>query len=272
MLADARRLLIAGCGDLGNRLAARLEGWQVHGLRRNVARLAPGISPVKADLSNPKSLEAAAGRWDAVVYTATPGDRSPQAYRQAYVDGMRELLRRIDTPRLVMVSSTAVFGQDQGEWVDESSPTQRARFNGEILLEAENLAHEAGGLVIRFSGIYGPGRDYLVRQVRAGPVGCRRDPPIWTNRIHSEDCAAALAHLLELARPEPLYLASDAEPAPRWDVLEWLALRLGVEGPFEQADDAGQGKRVRADRLISSGFALQYPDYRAGYEELLQCE
>lgn len=272
MSGATRRLLIAGCGDLGNRLAARLDGWRVHGLRRNTDRLAPGIVPLEADLTNPKSLEAAAGSWDAVVYTATPGDRSPQAYRQAYVDGMRELLRRIDTPRLVMVSSTAVFGQDGGEWVDESSPTAPSRFNGEILLEAENLAHQAGGLVIRFSGIYGPGRDYLVRKVRSGPVGCRRDPPIWTNRIHSEDCAAALAHLLELEHPEPLYLASDAEPAPRWEVLEWLARRLGVDGPFEQDDDAGLGRRVRADRLISSGFALQYPDYRAGYEELLQCE
>ncbi|MEX0915737.1 MAG: SDR family NAD(P)-dependent oxidoreductase [Wenzhouxiangellaceae bacterium] len=272
MSQTPRRLLIAGCGDLGNRLAARLDDWQVHGLRRNTARLAPGIVPLQADLSRPAMLDAAAGYWDAVVYTATPADRTPEAYRQAYVTAMRELIRRIDTPRWIMVSSTAVFGQDQGQWVDESSPTEPARFNGEILLEAERLAGEAGGVVLRFSGIYGPGRDYLVRKVRGGPVGCRRNPPIWTNRIHSEDCAAALAHLLDLEDPEPLYLASDACPAARWEVLEWLAERLGAPGPFEQDDDdTGQGKRIRAERLIATGFALQYPDYRSGYEEVLQC-
>lgn len=265
-----RRLLIAGCGDLGNRLSARLDDWNVHGLRRDVSRLAAGIVPVRADLSDPSTLEAVAGEWDAVVYTATPGERSPAGYRQAYVSGMQTLLARVRARRLIMVSSTAVFGQDDGAWVNEASPTEPQRFNGEILLEAERIAADAGGIVVRFSGIYGPGRDYLVRTVRNGPVACRRDPPIWTNRIHSEDCAAALAHLLELEGPEPLYLASDARPAPRWDVLAWLAERLGVPGPVDAPDDAGQGKRIDANRLFGSGFALQYPDYRAGYEDLLK--
>ena len=270
MPSDERRLLIAGCGDLGNRLAGRLAAWRVNGLRRNVSRLAAGIAPIRADLSDPSTLDAVRGDWDAVIYTATPGERTPEAYRKAYLSGMRALLKRVRAGRLIMVSSTAVFGQDDGSWVNEGSPTDPQRFNGEILLEAEHVAAEAGGVVIRFSGIYGPGREYLVRTVRNGPVECRRDPPVWTNRIHAEDCAAALAHLLEIERPEALYLASDACPAPRWEVLQWLAERLGVPGPVDAADDAGQGKRVDANRLFESGFALQYPDYRTGYEELLQ--
>jgi len=272
MPTTPRRLLIAGCGDLGNRLAARLTGWEVHGLRRNVSKLAAGILPVSADLSEPSTLGAVTGQWDAVIYTATPGERTPEGYRQAYVTGMQQLLKRVRAGRLIMVSSTAVFGQDDGAWVDEASPTEPQRFNGEILLDAERVAADAGGIVIRFSGIYGPGREYLIRTVRNGPVECRREPPIWTNRIHSEDCAAALAHLLELDQPEGLYLASDARPAPRWDVLQWLAERLGVPGPIEAQDDAGQGKRIDANRLFESGFTLQYPDYRAGYGEILKCE
>lgn len=267
-----RHLLIAGCGDLGNRLAGRLTGWQAHGLRRNVSRLAAGIVPVRADLSDPSTLDPVAGDWDAVIYTATPGERTPEGYRQAYVSGMRALLERVRAGRLIMVSSTAVYGQDDGSRVDEDAPTEPQRFNGEILLEAEHVAADAGGTVVRLSGIYGPGREYLIRSLRSGPVECRREPPIWTNRIHSEDCAAALAHLLEIERPEALYLASDACPAPRWEVLRWLAERLGAPGPIEAPDDAGQGKRIDATRLFESGFALQYPDYRAGYEALLQCE
>lgn len=271
MAATKRRLLIAGCGDLGNRLAGRLGEWDVHGLRRNVEQLAPEIVPARADLSDPSTLGLVAGDWDAIVYTATPSERTPEGYRQAYVIGMQTLLKRVRAERLIMVSSTAVFGQDQGEWVDESSATEPQGFNGEILLEAERAAADAGGLVIRFSGIYGPGREYLVRKVANGPVQCRRKPPIWTNRIHAEDCAAALAHVLEIDQPEPLYLASDEHPAARWEVLQWLADRLDAPGPVDVADDAGQGKRVDANRLLESGFALKYRDYRAGYGEMIRC-
>lgn len=272
MHADPPRLLIAGCGDLGQRLARRLEGWRVHGLRRNVSRLAAPIVPLAGDLTRPDSLAAAAGRWDAVVYTATPGEFTPDAYRATYVDGLRALMRHAESPRWIVVSSTAVYGQDAGERVDEDSPTEPRRFNGEILLEAERLAHERGGVAVRFSGIYGPGRDFLIRKLRAGGVACRRDPPVWTNRIHSDDCAAVLAHLVALERPAPVFVASDRCPAPRWEVLEWLAQRLGVPGPEAVDDGGGQGKRVSAERLYASGLALQYPDYRAGYSELLQCE
>jgi len=272
MPGRVRRLLVAGCGDLGNRLPALLPDWEIHGLRRNPGRLAPGIVAHRGDLAEPASLDGVAGDFDAVIYTATPGERTPDGYRQAYVDGMQTLLERVNTPRLVMVSSTAVYGQDGGEWVDETSSTEPARFNGEILLQAERLARAAGGIVVRFSGIYGPGREYLIDKVRSGPVACRRAPPVWTNRIHADDCAAALAHLLGLEAPDALYLASDACPAPRWEVLEWLAGRLGVSGPVEQVDAAGQGKRVCAQRLSATGFALRYPDYRAGYQELVRCD
>lgn len=265
-----QRLLIAGCGDLGNRIPPMLQGWQVCGLRRNVARLGPDIVPFGADLSDPASLDEVAGFWDAVIYTATPAARTPEGYRQAYVDGLRNLTDRIETPRLVMVSSTAVYGQDEGEWVAEDTPPAPKRFNGEILLEAENLAHAAGGIVVRFSGIYGPGREHLMRKVKDGPVACRREPPIWTNRIHADDCATALAHLVELDAPERLYVASDVQPAPRWDVLAWLAERLAAPGPIERQDGAGQGKRVCADRLLATGLELRYPDFRAGYGDILE--
>jgi nucleoside-diphosphate-sugar epimerase len=272
MAASARRLLIAGCGDLGTRLSRRLEGWDIHGLRRDPSRLPAPIRPVAADLNRPSSLETVAGGWDAVVYTATPGEFTPEAYRATYVEGLRALAGRVESPRWIAVSSTAVYGQDAGEWVDESSATEPKRFNGEILLEAERIVGDLGGIVVRFSGIYGPGRDFLIRKLEKGGVTCRREPPIWTNRIHSEDCAATLEHLLTLEAPAPLYVASDRLPAPRWDVLSWLAERIGVAGPREVDDDGGQGKRITAARLFDSGLALQYPDYRVGYEELLECD
>ncbi|GAB4171524.1 MAG: SDR family oxidoreductase [Wenzhouxiangellaceae bacterium] len=265
------RLLIAGCGDLGIRLAARLQGWEVHGLRRRAADLPASVNPVAADLSDPASLAAAAGHWDAVVYSATPDAFEAGAYRRTYVDGLRNLLDRVTTDRLWFISSTAVYAQDQGEWVDEHSPTEPTRFNGRILLEAEQIARAAGGGCVRFSGIYGPGRTRLIDRLRSGPVACKLDPPQWTNRIHIEDCAAVLAHLLETAQMRSVHVASDPAPAPRWEVLSWLAGRLGVPGPVAAHDsDHGQGKRVRSRYLHETGYRFIYPDYRAGYTEIMK--
>ncbi|MFP4209029.1 MAG: SDR family oxidoreductase [Wenzhouxiangella sp.] len=266
-----KRLLIAGCGDLGIRLSRRLrpEDWLIHGLRRHPEQLPAHIQRLRADLQEPASLALVAGHWDAVIYQATPDQRTPEAYRAAYVEGLDNLLAACHSDRLIFVSSTAVYGQDDGSWVDEDSPTAPSAFTGQLLLEAEALCARSGGLSVRFSGIYGPGRDYLIRSLVSGTARCRARPPQWTNRIHAEDCAAVLAHLLDLSEPAPVYCASDALPAPRCEVLDWLAGQLGLPPPDREGQDGGQGKRVANHRLIDSGFVFQYPDYRTGYRELL---
>ena len=251
----------------------RSGSWDATGLRRSPDRLPGSIRPFAADLLDPESLAPLDRDWDAVVYTATPSERSEAGYRAAYLTGLAHLLERIRTPRLVFVSSTAVYGQDDGQWVDERAPTEPDRFNGRILLQAESMARDAGGRVLRLSGIYGPGRERLIRRVREGGLECRREPPVWTNRIHADDAAAALAHLIALGDDadgeSPVWIASDEHPSTRWDVLTWLAGRLGVPGPAETQDRGGQGKRVSSARLRATGFELQYPDFKSGYEALL---
>lgn len=267
-----KRLLIAGCGDIGIRLAGILDhdNWQVAGLRRNTRALPGLIKPVRADLFEPDSLATVAGDWDGVIYQATPGQRDPEAYRRAYVRGMENLLTRVSASRLIFVSSTAVYGQDDGSEVDEDSITDPSAFNGRILLEAEQCALDAGGLVVRFSGIYGPGREYLVNQVRGGKACCREHPPQWTNRIHADDCAGVLNHLLNLDEPKTVYCATDDKPAPRCEVMDWLADRLGVARAKRENDASSvQGKRVLNYRLRASGYDFRYPDFSAGYGALL---
>lgn len=270
----ARRLLIAGCGDLGQRLAHRLAPgqWHITGLRRRPERLAPGIEGLAADLADPVTLAPlATERFDAVVFQATPSAREPDAYYRTYVQGLANLLERVQPERLLFVSSTAVYGQQHGEWVDEQSPTRPAAFNGQILLEAEQLASQCGGIAVRFSGIYGPGRERLIEGVRKGRLRCRQRPPEWTNRIHADDCAGVLAHLLTLPEPAQRYCASDNQPATRCEVLDWLADRLAVARPGREPaqDGAGQGKRVDNRRLRASGYHFAYPDFRHGYGALL---
>ncbi len=266
-----KSLLIAGCGDLGIRLGGRLKesDWRVHGLRRQARQLPDFISAIGAYLLAPGTLAQVPEHWDAIIYQATPGERTPEAYRAAYLDGLGNLLQRVRARRLIFVSSTAVYGQDEGEWVDENSPTEPQGFSGRTLLEAEALAAEHDGLVVRFSGIYGPGREYLIRSLRTGQARCRLKPPQWTNRIHADDCAAVLQHLLTLPEPEAVYCASDSRPAPRCEVLGWLAEQLGLPGPLPDTQSPGQGKRIDNRRLTSSGFEFQYPDYKTGYRTLL---
>ncbi len=267
-----KRLLIAGCGDLGIRLARRLtpEHWTVHGLRRHPERLPDTIQGIKADLSEPKSLKNMSSEWDGIVYQATPDSRAPEPYRRAYVTGLDNLLSHCKSVgRLIFVSSTAVYGQSEGEWVNEESVTEPGSFSGQTLLEAEAIAAAANGMRVRFSGIYGPGRDFLMRSVLSGQARCRTSPPQWTNRIHAEDCAAALKHLLELEQPANLYCASDSLPTRRCDILDWLAEQLKAPAPGRDEEGQDQGKRVSNERLTDSGFVFQYPDFRTGYRELL---
>jgi nucleoside-diphosphate-sugar epimerase len=266
-----KRLLIAGCGDLGIRLARRLspQRWTVHGLRRHPEQLPQTIAGIQADLLDPHSLSQMAREWDSIIYQATPDSRTPETYHDAYVRGLENLLKHCKTDRLIFVSSTAVYGQNKGEWVDEQSVTQPDAFSGRILLQAEALADAENGTAVRFSGIYGPGRDFLIRSVKTGQARCRVNPPQWTNRIHAEDCAGVLQHLLELEETESVYCASDSQPAERCEVLTWLAEQLGASAPEIDEQGSDQGKRVSNRRLINSGFEFRYPDFRTGYRELL---
>ena len=213
------RILIAGCGDLGSALGKALaaEGHHVFGLRRNAARVPPPLEPVAADLTDPASLAAAVPAGvDRVYYIATPDRRDDDGYRRAYVEGLvhlRDALTGSGAPprKLIFVSSTAVYGQSGGEWVDETSTTEPTRFTGKWLLkgEEEALAGPWAGTVVRFGGIYGGGRDYVLRKVEHGEP-C--DPEHYTNRIHHRDCVGVLHHLGRADVETGIYVGVDDDP------------------------------------------------------------
>jgi nucleoside-diphosphate-sugar epimerase len=273
-------VLIAGCGDVGTTLGLALarDGHTVWGLRRDPRGLSDPIRPLAADLTDPRSLAVLPPDIDRVCYTAAAAGFGEAAYRAAYVDGVRNLLGALagaPVRRFVFVSSTGVYGQEEGQWVDESSPTDPAGFSGRALLEGERLvgAGPVPGVVLRLGGIYGPGRTRLIDAVRRGEP-CVESPPRFTNRIHRDDCAGALRHLLGLADPAPVYLGVDHAPAPECEVMDWIADRLGVGRPPRVPGGPGASpqrgnKRCRNDRLVASGYRFRYPTYREGYAALL---
>ncbi len=275
------RLLILGCGDLGQRLATELadKPYAITGIRRRPAAACGNLSFRALDLTQPQLLaQLLAESWDVVVITLTPDERSDQGYKRTYVDTAQTLVNALKAnaqqPRLLLfVSSSSVYGQDDGSWVDESSSCQASGFNGQRLLEAEAI-FAASGLnhcILRFSGIYGPGRERLIDLAKRGqaPLGNN-----YTNRIHARDCARVMAHLLERQKQAPLaslYIATDSAPCSQTEVALWLSQALGVTPPSPPAAAANPGgKRLSNRRLLDSGFQLSYPDFRLGYAELLK--
>ena len=179
------RILIAGCGDIGA-AAGRLladDGHDVVGLKRHPPANDNKIRYIKADLSHAGDLDKLDTRFDVVIYILTPGDRSEQSYRNVFELGVANLLnifsKNNPDTRFIFISSTSVYGQTSGEWIDEASATEPNSITGQIILQAEKtiLSHGGGNCIIRFSGIYGRSRSRLLDIVaRGGNV--QYDPPL----------------------------------------------------------------------------------------------
>jgi electron-transferring-flavoprotein dehydrogenase len=260
--------LIAGAGDLGARLAALRSacGDEVVALRRSDRPVAGAARTLRVDLSSGEGFARLPRQPSALVFCAAPDQRDEAAYRRLYLDGLRRLLDVLQLPRLLFVSSTAVYGQDAGEWVTEASPTEPPGFNGRVLLQAEReLAAHAEGIALRLSGLYGPGREALLKRARDG-LAARRH---WTNRIHVDDAAAALSHLLDQDAPRALYLGNDDAPALEHEVQDWIRAEEGLPA-IPALDGAASGRRVANTRLRASGWQPQHRDFRSGYSSLVQ--
>lgn len=273
-------VVIAGCGDLGTETGLRLAslGHRVIGLRRSAQKLPSEIEGQAIDLSF--EVPTLPGDTTIVVIAMSPDERSVDGYRAAYVKSVLNIVAAIRNdcaapPRVLYVSSTAVYGIDDGSWVDESTPAHPSSPTAIVLLEAEEtlLRHMPEATILRLGGLYGPGRTREIDRIRQGVAKISREPE-FTSRIHRDDAAAAIVHLTTMQkRPETLYIGVDESPADRREVLEFLARSLDLPAP-EIADDCvralgSRGKRCHNNRLLESGFSFSYPSYREGYAAVL---
>ncbi|QBF24319.1 SDR family oxidoreductase [Pseudomonas tructae] len=280
---SAPSVLIVGCGDVGGRLAKQLlaSGWPVSGLRRSVGQLPEGVAAIAADLNDPRCPDA----WpvdapDYLVYSVAASQHDEAGYQAAYVEGLRTVLswlaERKQTPRrLLFVSSSSVYAQKDGEWIDETAVVEPEGYSGTVMLEAEQLALASGipSTIVRLTGIYGPGREWLLSQVRQG-YRVTEEPPLYGNRIHAEDAAGLLAFLLKADLQgkalEACYIGVDDAPAPLFDVVAWLREYMGVTQWSEQERVRRTGsKRCSNARARALGWVPQYPSYKEGYAAIL---
>lgn len=272
-----QQILIVGMGDLGTEVAMRLlaEGLQVVGVKRSPLQH-DAIKTIQADVTKAESLQALSALYpDILIYCVAASGQSDAEYKAAYVDGLRNVIatqqQNKNLQHVFFVSSTRVYGQDTQDLLNESIPAVPADFGGERLLEAERLlrALSCKTTVLRLSGIYGSGRLRMINLAKSAAAWPKQNS--WSNRIHRDDAASFIVFLTKRALAAELvadcYIVTDSCPVPQYKVLNWIAERLHCAQP-EQLPVSG-GKRLHNQRLLETGFKLQYPDYRVGYQALI---
>jgi len=262
-------LLMVG-GELCNRVANALsqDSWKVIGIRRTPIskELAGPTTWYQADLSSPQSLSFLGEKTFAsvshVLYAPSPDSRSSAHYESVYPQGLGTLLSKLPAgcierlQRCILVGSSAVWAPSDA-WVDEDTPATAANFRARAVLQAEETLHThvpLGAVVaLRLSGLYGPGRTYLLNALRAGIIPAHGGPGHWSNRIHIDDAASACAHLLTIPSPKPLYIGTDNCPLPTSTLYDSVAELLGAPTPARNFCDP-TGKRLSNSRLRASGW------------------
>jgi nucleoside-diphosphate-sugar epimerase len=277
----AANVLLIGCGDLGMRIArllqARPEVGRLTALRRRPQAddAIDGLQWLAGDVTRPDTLQALPRDISHVVYTLTPGARNEAAYRAVFTEGLRNVAAALDTSRLqrfVFVSSSAVYGEHHGDWVDEDTAAAPLAYNGGVLLEAERwlAAQPFETVALRLAGIYGPGRMQLLERLRQGRAHAPRQEAQWANRIHVDDAARAASHVLLAPAAAATYVVADDTPLPLHVLYDALAELVGAPPAPDGPPPANVGsKRLSNARLRASGFAMQWPDARLGYRALL---
>ncbi len=259
-------VLIAGCGRLGSLLALKLNN-QFHciGLRRQIAYLPHGVEGIGADLCHADSLPNIPS-VDHVIYC--PADRKC-APKALYAQGLKNLLNAFtEKPKkLWLISSTSVYEENEGAPIDEYSATNPAS----PLLDMEKIGLDSGinTTILRPSGIYGWQYSHIYRWLANGTYPL--PPQHYCNRIHIEDVAAAITHLMQYPECNTLYNLSDNSPCTIQALMQHAAATLHIPSPVSSSNSATlHGKRANSTKLLQTGFALLHPDCLTGYTPLLE--
>lgn len=294
------RLVIFGCGYVGRALAreAILQGWEVWIHSRNRESLSsvgevPAGRKVAGNLHETGWHGKLTGRWDAVVNLVSSAGGGIDGYRLSYIEGNRSIRRwaeSVDARRFIYSSATSVYPQTDGGWVTEADvpAPESLSANGRILREAELEILESGvfgeAVIARLAGIYGPGRHLYLNRLREGASSIPGDGAGILNLIYLPDIVSALMALLAgpLPGPREVFNVVDDAPSPKQGIVDWLAGELGMATiPFDP-DATGSRAARRAtgaglpNRRISNaklkrhlGWSPRYPDFRAGYRDIL---
>ncbi|MFB6211373.1 MAG: SDR family oxidoreductase [Halobacteriales archaeon] len=289
-------IAILGCGYVGLELGRQLtdQGHTVIGVRRSAAGLdrieQAGMAAIQADVTDDRTLRRIPD-VDAVVFIVSSGGRGADAARRIYVEGLETVIdhfgaREPSPDRLLYTSSTGVYGDHDGAWVDEETPIEPTTEKTTVLADAERIARETAadrgidGTVARFAGLYGPDR-YRLERYLEGPVTAG-----YLNMVHRDDAAGVCRFLLtEDHARDDVVLVVDDEPVEKWTFADWLAEQCDVPAPPKETTEeriargdlsAAAERRIRTEKRCSNvklrelGYEFAYPTYREGYRAAIR--
>ncbi|WP_411825317.1 NAD-dependent epimerase/dehydratase family protein [Luteolibacter sp. AS25] len=259
-----KRLLVVGAGNVGSKVVelSRSKGWEVSG-----ASLSGGDGLLALDVGDSDAVNALPD-FDAVVHCAASGRGGEDAYRSVYLRGCRNLSNRFSSAKLIFTSSSSVYSQTDGKMVNEESETLPGRETGRILLEAERVVTDSGGVVVRLAGIYGPGRSVLLRKFLDGEAVIEEDGRRIINQIHRDDAASAVVHLLTMANfPEgEIFNVCDSAPMSQLKVYQGMAAIFGKTLPPSGPRDLNRKrgwthKQVSNAKIVETGWCPGFPRF-----------
>lgn len=279
MKKQSGRVLVVGAGFLGQELIEQASalGWDVVGVKRSVPKKKKiGFSCVEADVANKASVEALAKKlaeadWspDWVLHCASTGGGEAGDYRKVYQDGCAHLIEAFPQAKIGFTSSTSVYAQTGGKWVNESNVAAPKRETGQVLLDAEDLVRAQNGTVLRLAGLYGKERSVLIDRFLAGEAVIERGVSRWINQIHVTDAAAAWCAAMAAVPQQVqghIFNVADGEPQTQRQIQEFLANWFNKEVPPEAEPDFHRkrgwtNKRIAVGKMKSLGWSPRYPSF-----------
>ena len=288
------KVLIIGCGYLGTRLANGFakRGHEVLATRRqwsgDAESLGQGVCPIVFDLADENSYHRLPTDIDWIVNCASSSRGGVEAYQRVFAEGSRRLvdwLRDNPVKKLLFTSSTSVYGQTSGDWVDEESTPDPSGPLAPILLKGESLLLDGVTsattkvAVMRLAGIYGPGRGYLFWKYVAGEATLSDRPERWLNMVHVNDCKAAILHWFATSDQSGVFNLADDLPVREDAFYRWLdeSLGLGMPQPLPNGSAPKKRKRAFTNKRVSNekikkvlGYSFFYPSFRDGYQSEIE--
>ncbi len=208
---------------------------------------------------------------DWVYVLLSPNESTPEAYQRVYVDSVQPIsnaLKQHPVQKVVVVSSTRVYGENHGERIDDESEMKPNDEQGRLLLKMEQLwqqAYPSANIIIRPTGIYGTSVARMLKLAEKTKTYPNRH---WSNRIHIDDLANFLAHLLHVEHAEKSYIVSNNQPSLLHETIQWFQRQLNLPELVLQSDEYS-GKKIYATRMAEMGFQLQHKDCFEDYLEML---
>ena len=276
-----KKLLIIGCGKLGQRIGDNLSELpiEITGIKRKLPNTPASFKIITLDIFSDKFLDNVKSiKPDYLIYCVSSDEQTAESYQKNYVEGLKTTLDALnqlnDFQHLIFISSTRVYGQISNSFLSESTPPEPNDFRGKILLEAERCLNKKLSFkttVLRLSGIYGDNRQSLLRVAS----DLNKWPPKdrWTNRIHEDDATSFIAflftQLITNKKIEDLYLLTDSHPVSLYEVLKWIRLELKLSLENLPIPNGINGKKLRSDILPMLKFSLKHSDYKSGYHQMI---